>query len=65
MIKFFIRYRKNKIIGKFITYILKLIGLEIHKDASIDIEAEFIHMPYGTVITDKVIIEKKLKYIMV
>lgn len=53
MIDYLIKNKNNLFINK----LLKLLGLEIHKNAYISPKAKFIHMPYGTVITDKVIIE--------
>lgn len=57
MIKFLLKHRNNKIADK----LLKLLGLEIHRNANISDKVEFVHMPYGTVITDKVIIEDDVK----
>lgn len=57
MIKFLLKHRNNKITDK----LLKLLGLEIHRNANISDKVEFVHMPYGTVITDKVIIEDDVK----
>ena len=57
MIKFLLKHRNNKIADK----LLKLLGLEIHCNANISDKVEFVHMPYGTVITDKVIIEDDVK----